>query len=508
MFCSKCGAQIAEGSRFCPICGENLQAAQNNNYQGYDEPTIFAGSLGEEPTAFNEPVRFTPPPYPNNPNMMNNGYYPPVQKGEKKKPKKKKGAKKAVISIVAVVLALVIISGSACGIFFGTNPEFQLAWAIERTLLESKGFDFSFNMKEEFSDGAEQLHVDGIVDLGENTEDSELYFTASFTETWEEYYMDGYYDWTWVDSESVYDDYGRFVRTDYYYEDGYVSQGEERWIEGHTVPAGEGFLTYYGAFCDGEGVVGGSRGENNIAEEGIFFAGTTENLLNELEIICEETEDIREGMLEYTNLSVSDAFLMARDLISKEKINKDIIKELFDESLSYFMDEQYNADMLTYQDTIKILADFFINGITKEAFDITDTYTENGIKMRDVRVDLNELMVCLNDFVNENNDVRNLLEDIDPDLCEALEDFAQEDEFEEDFKFTIGIKNGYFCYFCSDFFEEFDVELKISNINKPTEVTSYYADVEAIAKEWEESFYYVETYDDVVNAIESYEENN
>lgn len=524
MFCSKCGSKIAEGSKFCSVCGESVKPASNNNsFSDYDEPTILAGSLGEEPTKLNEPVSFDRPPvYPNGADTMqggNNGYYPPAygvnppaaEEGKKKtkKDKKKKGPKKIILSIIAVVLALVIISGSAFGIFYAANPEFQLAWAIERTLLESKGFDFSFVAREEWGNSESiELRVDGIVDLGETTADSNLYFTASNTECWDEYYMDGYYDWTWYKTEDVYDAYGWYERTDYYYEDGYISQGEERWVEPQTVPAGESFETYYGAFCNGEGVVGGSYGENNTAYEGIFFAGTTENLLNELEVICEESEDIRDGMKNYADLSVSDAFRMARELISKEKVNKDVIKELFDGSLAYFMDEQFNADMFTYNETMKILADFFINGITEEAFEITDTYTEDGIKMRDVRVDLNELMVCLNDFIDDHDEVRDLLDDIDPDICEGIEELADEEEFEEDFKFTIGTKNGYFCYFESDFYDEFDVELKITNINKPTDVTSYYNDVEAIAKEWEESYFYVETYDDVVNAIETYEENN
>ncbi len=153
---------------------------------------------------------------------------------------------------------------------------------------------------------------------------------------------------------------------------------------------------------------------------------------------------------------------------------------------------------------MKLLADFFVNGITEEAFNITKTYNEDGIKKYDVRVDLNELMVCLDNFINEHDEVRDLLDDIDPDICEEIEYLADEGEFDEDFKFTIGTKNGYFCYFESDFFEDYDVELKLTNINKPSDVEPYYGEVSDVATEWKETFYTVETYEDVENAMNDF----
>ena len=42
------------------------------------------------------------------------------------------------------------------------------------------------------------------------------------------------------------------------------------------------------------------------------------------------------------------------------------------------------------------------------------------------------------------------------------------------------------------------------NINNPSDVASYYKDVETIAGEWKESFYTVKTYEDVENAMDDY----
>lgn len=56
MFCAKCGANIADGSTFCPQCGANQQLAVNNQGQAFDPEQksrlmagllqIFLGSFG------------------------------------------------------------------------------------------------------------------------------------------------------------------------------------------------------------------------------------------------------------------------------------------------------------------------------------------------------------------------------------------------------------------------------------------------------------------------------
>lgn len=533
MFCPKCGSKMPEGCKFCSVCGERLKPAENNDaYSAYDATLpLSADSFENEPTVIGEPAEYDEPTvigdsatyndetvYAGAANADNGYYYPPTPPAEvvnqtatgkkkAKKEKKKKGPKKVILSIVAVLLSLILVSGGAFGIFYATNPEFQIAWAIERTLIESKGFDFNINVRNEYwgRDGYVEWIVDGIVDLGEDTANSNLYLNATCTESWEEYYEEGRYDWSWYKCEDVYDEYGWYVRTDYYYDDGYISQGEERWIEGYEVPAGEGFISWYGAFDNGNGIVGFNRGENNVAYDGLFFTGTTENLLSELEIICEE--NVAYEMERYADLSVGDAFTMARELISDEKVNKDVIKELFDNSLAYYIDDQFNADMFTYNETVRILADFFIRGINEDAFKITDTYNEDGIRMRDVRIDINELMQCLSDFIDDNDELGDLLKDINPDILDYIDELADE-EFEEDIKFTIGTKNGYFCYFQSGSFAYTDFEIKITNINKPTNVESYYSDIVAIAKEWDEMFFTVETYADVENALNTYYEEN
>lgn len=467
MFCSKCGSVISEGSKFCSVCGENLQQNSNNNYSIGEQPTVFAGS--EQAQFNNVPVYQEMP--------QNSGYAVSAvnsdNKPEKKKKEKKKGPKKVILSIVAVILALVIVAGSGFGIFCAQNPELRLLYAVQKTLLDSKGFNFSFCCLSESRYYKDSFKASGIVDFEENTEKTNIYFSAD--ENWE---CKGYYDEEY-DSET------------------------DSFVDVYVEPYNS-FNSYYGAIYNGTGVIGATEGEDNIAYEGLFFKGTTEDLFSELERSCEDSPEIKDGLKEYADLTVDEVFVMARSLISKEKINMDVIKQLFNGSLAHFMDEEFGADMLSYTDTVKLIVDFFVNGITEEAFKITKTYREDGIKKYDVRLDLNELMICLDDYIDDHDEVRDLLDDIDPEICEGIECLADEEEFEEDFRFTIGTKNGYFCSFESDFSGEFDVELRIMNINNPSDVASYYKDVETIAGEWKESFYTVKTYEDVENAMDDY----
>jgi hypothetical protein len=72
MFCSKCDAQIADGSRFCGHCGANLesgnQSAQQQNYeppqQGYDVPQSGYGQ--PQPEYYVPPQQGDVPPRPGN----------------------------------------------------------------------------------------------------------------------------------------------------------------------------------------------------------------------------------------------------------------------------------------------------------------------------------------------------------------------------------------------------------------------------------------------------------
>ena len=41
MYCNKCGASVAEGTKFCPSCGNDLTAIQNN--QVVEQPTTNVG---------------------------------------------------------------------------------------------------------------------------------------------------------------------------------------------------------------------------------------------------------------------------------------------------------------------------------------------------------------------------------------------------------------------------------------------------------------------------------
>lgn len=494
MFCSKCGAVIAEGSKFCLACGTpvNQQEVNNNGYiradSFSDEPTVMANNR-----PFN-PMREEYPPQNYNQNEYNpQNYTPDVQyadipvgnrpapeaEPEKGKKAKKKGSmkkgKKIAISVVSVVLALALVLGSVVGIGYAANPEFRIAYALKKTLLDSKGFDFTLTVSDEWGSYKDKIVVDGIVDFGETTETTDIYLMATNTSEREDYEEEHYNELT----------------------DSYEIQHYDR----KTF-----FETYYAAIYQGEGIVGLVEGEDNIAFDGIFFNGTTENLLNELESICENSESIKDGFDEYANLTVGEAFEMARTLISDEKINEDVIKSLFDGSLNHFMDKEFDAEMLSYSDTMKLLAEFFISGLTEEAFEIEDTYTENGIKKYDVVIDFNELMACLSDFIDEHDELKDLLDDIDPDIIEAIEEL--DGEFEEDFECTIGTKSGYFCYFESDFHGDFDAVLELTNINKPTSVATYYSDIDAIAKDWNENYFYVETYEDVESAFDTYERNN
>lgn len=502
MFCSKCGAVIAQGSKFCLACGTPVNQQEGNN-NGFvradslsDEPTVMASNRPFNPMREEyQPADYNSQEY--NPDGYNaQNYTPDVQYSdipvghnpapdsepapEKGKKAKKKGSmkkgKKIAISVVSVVLALALILGSIVGIGYATHPEFQLAYAIKKTLLDSKGFDFTLTVTDEWSRYSNELVVDGIIDFGETTETTDIYMMAT-----NKHSVEGY-------EEEIYN-----------YE---TNSYEMQYIEPRNY-----FDTYYAAIYQGEGIVGLVEGEDDIAFDGIFFNGTTENLLNELEAICEGSEYISEGFDEYANLTVGEAFEFARNLISNEKINEDVIQSLFDGSLNHFMDKELDVEMFTYEETMRLLAEFFISGLTEDAFEIEDTYTENGIKKRDVVIDFNELMACLSEFIDEHDELKDLLDDIDPDLVDAIEEL--DGEFEEEFECTIGTKNGYFCYFESDFFDDdMDFVLELTNINKPTSVSTYYSDVDAIARDWEDSYFTVETYEDVENAFDTYERNH
>ena len=100
MFCSNCGTQLSEGTRFCPKCGTPQAAASQPQPQPQQAP-VYA-------------------PYPPNPPVQQTTYPAPEPSASEKKPKNKKlpmiigiaagGA--ALLIALAVILAIVLSSGS------------------------------------------------------------------------------------------------------------------------------------------------------------------------------------------------------------------------------------------------------------------------------------------------------------------------------------------------------------------------------------------------------------
>ena len=124
MFCSQCGTQLADGSKFCMNCGASLQAAPAPAAEAPVEAPVYeapAAPAYEAPAApAYEAPAYAQPTYP----MPQQGEYAAPEA-----PKKKKGKVFLIIGIIALALILLLTVSCAATKLGGKSR-------LERMLLE------------------------------------------------------------------------------------------------------------------------------------------------------------------------------------------------------------------------------------------------------------------------------------------------------------------------------------------------------------------------------------
>lgn len=145
MICNKCGAEVAEGDKFCMACGSEVTASS--------EPTRDAQPC-------EEPIREAQP-------CEERAQYFSDGEPEAQSQSPKSNKKKTLLCVISVVLALMFVLGgasSAIGVFSGDGPLGDVADAFESNLED--GFAFSSTL----SYAGNSFAVKGVM-LG--TEDNE-----------------------------------------------------------------------------------------------------------------------------------------------------------------------------------------------------------------------------------------------------------------------------------------------------------------------------------------------
>jgi len=130
MFCVKCGNKIDDGARFCPVCG-NVMQAQNPTTQPQQMRTIENGEgvsfvpPRQQPYSMQQPVQPQQQPaqqYPDANNFQQQYQRPMKKKAPKKhngiKLPKKKGVLIAIAAVLVVAITLAIFNFSVITNFF------------------------------------------------------------------------------------------------------------------------------------------------------------------------------------------------------------------------------------------------------------------------------------------------------------------------------------------------------------------------------------------------------
>ena len=99
MFCPKCGSNVNDGARFCPVCGNDMTVQQPQGLRGYPRPQDSANYAQQQPGSYAQPQVPVQPPM---------GYAPMVEDA----PKKSNGVKIALIALVAVLVIGIIGVGA------------------------------------------------------------------------------------------------------------------------------------------------------------------------------------------------------------------------------------------------------------------------------------------------------------------------------------------------------------------------------------------------------------
>lgn len=513
MFCKKCGAELS-GGKFCPRCGSpiveqpdmygdgetTLLVAGMNNYQ--DEPTQLESQLDRTVAARDFYPQGAPAaggyeqPFLNQPAApLDKKAAKKAEKAAKKAAKPPKSAGKKFLSAVAIILAVIIVLGSTAAGVIAFTPKFKLLLAVQNTLFNTKSFDFNVELISDgyidysemdsdasgYRDYYNEAIVAGAVKFGETTADTEFYFSYE-----NNYDSEGY--------ESYYSD-------DYSYDDDYNYNY---------------FNSVYGACSGGEAIIGYLSGEDDLADEGEFFAGNIKTLAEYgeqnvdkiIKAFGADASAARTDIKETTSVDIETLISWAKTVISNEKINENVIEEAFNSVFCYVFSNEFKADMFEYKECKKYIADFLMNGLNEEAAQITATRIEDGMAKYDIVLDFYEIAVCLRQYIDENEEIRELLDDIDKDIYRSLKKVSRDDFDDEyrNFDFTLGTKGMRIVHLSKTVEEENDyreysndISVNLTNINKASDVNGYYNDIKAIADDWKDNYYYISSEQDIIN---------
>lgn len=509
MICKRCGKEFSNGS-FCPSCGAPAVEAesQSNDVTGvvsYDEPTVFdaseeatvidSGKLTETADSdamvaardFDATVAA--------PVLGVNGV--PKAESDKKSAKKAnkepKPLKKKIIAAVAAVLAVVIALGAVAAGVVAFTPKYKLMLALGNTLLDTKSFEFDVSCVYEsyfsygevgYGDTCVDVNVKGAVAFGKTTPETSLYFQANIFEKYEgiDEYEDGYYD-------EYTGEYITEMQTDAFCNE---SEGTVYAVS----DAGEALAGYVdkddreGIFLEGDIVKLVEYGENNIDE-----------IIRKFGI---SPSEFRKDFEEYASIDIETAIEWAKSLISKNKVNEDVIEDAFNTILREYLGEFERIDLPEYKEAKKLVADFLMNGLSKDAVKITDTRIEDGMTKYDISVNIYEVIRSFVEFAEKNEALEDFLNDIDDDLLDEIDNIRKSDipgVWRDDIEFTIGTKNMRIVHMNFDLNVDADngmsIEINFTNINKKLEFSGYYSDVESVAANWKDNCYRIETVDDL-----------
>lgn len=194
-----------------------------------------------------------------------------------------------------------------------------------------------------------------------------------------------------------------------------------------------------------------------------------------------------------TDITPEKVLEWAENLIKNNKINEDVISEIYDTVLIPAISAEFDIsedDIPNYKNLKKILGKAFIKGFNDEALKVTDTERKNGIKYYDVEINIIELEKDMAEYALECKDLESLLEiELGGETVrEALEAFVEEaadytdsDEYDPDdstVEFRIGIKSGYLVAV-----EYEGYEATLTEINKKHDAKNDYEELEGEANE-------------------------
>ena len=284
-----------------------------------------------------------------------------------------------------------------------------------------------------------------------------------------------------------------------------VSFDGETFAEGYVSFGKTTFTSDFYAEIDGEQIVCDDGrvlvpvgdGTYISAELPVFFAELKEDLDDLVGMIAGgESADVVADQLNdrfNTDISPEKVLEWAENLIKNNKINEDVISEIYDTVLIPAASAEFDVDtgdIPTYKKLKKIIGDAFIKGFEGDALKVVDIENKNGIKYYEVEVNMVELAKGMAEFALDCKDLEGVL-DVEFDgetIREHLEELVEEatdymdssdyDPDDETVEFTVGIKGG---YLVAVEYEELEVTLK--EVNKKHDAKKDYEDVEGDADE-------------------------